>query len=159
MGHRVKPLVTDMFWVGVGVIILVACIGLALLTSREPHWVYTDKDVRPMSKREMLSMSIDTFRLTMGRCPRDLGELNHKPDTEDATAWDGPYLKDEKDLLDDWGREFRYEAPGQVNRTSYDLWSVGPDGKDGTADDLTNFDKPLRSTSQSPFRPSAYRRR
>ena len=50
-----------------------------------------------------------------------------------------PYLEKEVPL-DPWGREYRYEYPGRVNTTSYDLWSVGPDGIDGTEDDVANWD-------------------
>ena len=36
-------------------------------------------------------------------------------------------------------REAHYASPGTHNPDSYDLWSVGPDGADGTADDIGNW--------------------
>lgn len=41
----------------------------------------------------------------------------------------------EKLPLDEWGRPLVYRCPG-TKGGFYDLYSVGPDGKDGTADDI-----------------------
>ena len=44
------------------------------------------------------------------------------------------------DMLNDpWGRPYRYRHPGMHNEDGYDLWSVGLDGADGTADDICNW--------------------
>ena len=32
---------------------------------------------------------------------------------------------------DPWGNDYQYEAPGQNNPSSYDLWTYGADGKPG----------------------------
>jgi len=89
-----------------------------------------------------ISMAIDTFRLDVGRYPKELAELTQKPDDDDeAKKWNGPYIKDAKDLKDAWGREFKYESPGKVNEQHYDLWSMGPNGQDGDDDDITNYTK------------------
>ena len=46
----------------------------------------------------------------------------------DLTKWQGPYL--DKDVpLDPWGKPYQYRSPGVHNPKSFDLWSVGPDGK------------------------------
>lgn len=46
-----------------------------------------------------------------------------------------------KKLGDDpWGQPYRYRFPGKENPGSYDIWSIGPDGKDGTTDDVGNWD-------------------
>ena len=84
-------------------------------------------------------MAIDTFRLDVRRYPKDLSELMQSPCCEDAEKWNGPYLKDQRRLCDEWGRSIRYQAPGKVNASEYDLWSAGPDGVDGTADDIRNW--------------------
>jgi general secretion pathway protein G len=44
------------------------------------------------------------------------------------------------DYLDAWGQPFLYRCDGsQHNTGTFDLWSVGRDGKDGTEDDVTNW--------------------
>lgn len=42
-------------------------------------------------------------------------------------------------LHDPWGREYGYRSPADWSDEDYDLWSVGPDGLDGTADDIGNW--------------------
>jgi general secretion pathway protein G len=37
---------------------------------------------------------------------------------------------------DPWRHDFVYKCPGDKNPTSYDLYSVGEDGKAGTEDDI-----------------------
>ena len=64
-------------------------------------------------------------------------ELCQKPDG--ATNWLGPYL--EKVPVDWWGKNYFYEYPGKHNPDSYDLFSAGPDGRIGTADDIDNWTK------------------
>lgn len=54
--------------------------------------------------------------------------------------WRGPYIEQGKDsLTDPWGNPYQYRSPGTHNATSYDVWSNGPDGQDGSADDIGNW--------------------
>jgi len=39
---------------------------------------------------------------------------------------------------DPWGRPYHYRYPGNYNPESFDLWSDGRDGIEGTEDDLTS---------------------
>ncbi len=48
-----------------------------------------------------------------------------------------PYL--EKPALDPWRRKYHYRCPGTQRPSSYDLFSVGADGKEGTEDDVKNW--------------------
>lgn len=42
--------------------------------------------------------------------------------------------------MDPWTHPYRYEFPARRSRKDpFDLWSAGPDGLDGTADDIGNF--------------------
>jgi general secretion pathway protein G len=45
----------------------------------------------------------------------------------DAPHWNGPYLKKAQNLLDPWGRPYRYKYPGQND--DYEVYSLGPTGK------------------------------
>ena len=89
--------------------------------------------------------ALDLYRLHMGRYPTSdegLAALLEKPDDdEQAEKWRGPYVKDGTTFKDAWGNSYVYEAPGQVNESSYDLSSPGPDGREGTDDDITNWVK------------------
>ena len=66
----------------------------------------------------------------------------------DDLDWSGPYMKirknelnEEGEYLDAWGNPFVYINPGLQNEYSYDLYSLGPDGKgDGSGrDDIQNW--------------------
>jgi len=52
--------------------------------------------------------------------------------------WAGPYLE-EGELVDPWGSPYQYAYPGEHNTDKPDIWSLGPDGEDGTEDDIGNW--------------------
>ena len=55
-------------------------------------------------------------------------------DLRNVDRWDGPYLK--KDVpLDAWDNEYQYEL---LDPDTFRIWSLGPDGQDGTDDDIEN---------------------
>ncbi len=54
-------------------------------------------------------------------------------------TWKGPYLKSDKIPTDPWGNEYQYKQPGDHNKKGYDLWSYGPDGREGGDDDIANW--------------------
>lgn len=70
---------------------------------------------------------------------RALYEMPSSLDEADK-KWKGPYLEGEpEELKDPWGNEFNYKSPGDVHEEAYDLWSNGPDSKEGTDDDIKNW--------------------
>jgi general secretion pathway protein G len=74
----------------------------------------------------------------MKKYPAALQELIAKPgDAAMASKWGGPYM--DKIAKDPWERDFQYVSPGKHNVDSFDVWSNGPDGQDGTADDIGNW--------------------
>jgi general secretion pathway protein G len=87
-----------------------------------------------------LSQSIDLFKTNTGQYPEELKYLCEKPGNDEvAEKWKGPYIKDPSGLIDPWGHEYKYENPGKHNEAFVDLWSMGPDGQDGTEDDVKNW--------------------
>lgn len=61
-----------------------------------------------------------------------LQALNEPPG--DVPGWAGPYL-DKEVPADPWGNPYQYEL---LNQDQYRVWSWGPDGIDGSADDISN---------------------
>jgi general secretion pathway protein G len=83
--------------------------------------------------------AIDLYKFHTKQYPTSLEELVTKPsDATLANRWAGPYM--EKVALDPWDNEYRFAAPGKHNAESFDIWSVGPDGQDGSADDIGNWE-------------------
>jgi general secretion pathway protein G len=86
--------------------------------------------------------AIDRFNLDLGTYPPDLTALRNPPGgMANPQKWDGPYLGTEIPA-DPWGRYYQYQAPGRQNQDSFDVWSLGPDGNDNTADDIGNWTMP-----------------
>lgn len=81
------------------------------------------------------------FHADMGRYPsaaEGLAALYHAPAT-DAARWKGPYLK--ADLpVDPWTNPYRYCCPAQRSSAAFDIWSLGPDGRESD-DDVGNWTK------------------
>jgi general secretion pathway protein G len=59
---------------------------------------------------------------------------------EESKKWAGPYLDTPLDeLKDPWGNAYQYRFPGSADEKEFDLWSMGPNGKDGDDDDITSW--------------------
>lgn len=88
-----------------------------------------------------INVALDLYELDNGRYPsteQGLASLITKPSSSPAPAnWNGPYLK--KKPADPWGNEYKYVSPG-AHSNDYDLYSAGPDGAEGGADDITNWE-------------------
>lgn len=101
---------------------------------------------------------IGLFVTALGRYQQSVGNLpttkqglqalrTRPPDLAKPKKWNGPYLNPEVSLqplslelsLDPWEHPYHYRLPGIHNPDSFDVWSVGPDGVDGSADDIGNW--------------------
>jgi general secretion pathway protein G len=85
---------------------------------------------------ELFGLALDAYRLDNDVYPtsaQGLAALRAMPATEPVPRrWRGPYLR--KGVpLDPWGRPYLYRAPGEVDPASYDLFSLGRDGRPGGA--------------------------
>ena len=83
--------------------------------------------------------ALDAFEVDNGFYPKGkngLSDLVQAP--RDLQNWKGPYLKGQI-TLDPWQHPYVYECPGKHNPTSYDVASMGPDGRLGNEDDVTNW--------------------
>lgn len=89
----------------------------------------------------MFASSIDLYRFDCKTLPESLDALIDKPgDSTLADKWGGPYLNKTEVPKDPWDNEYKYASQGKKNADSYDVWSMGPDGQDGTDDDIGNWE-------------------
>jgi len=83
-----------------------------------------------------LESALQVYAFDMGRFPttaEGLQALAENPGG--STSWNGPYL--EKGVQNDpWDRPFIYRNPGRTGE--FDICSMGPDGTEGTDDDICN---------------------
>ena len=98
-----------------------------------------------------MAAAIEHYRYDVGEWPAFLDDLCFRPTGRSAADnWAGPYIDDPSGLSDPWGNSYRLDAPGRHRVTGYDLWSAGPDGRYGTADDIANWTESSRSTISPP---------
>ena len=84
--------------------------------------------------------ALDAFEVDMGYYPKGKnGLLDLIQQPRDAPNWHGPYLQSDAIPKDPWGNDYIYECPGRHNPSSYDIMSMGPDGRAGTDDDICNW--------------------
>ena len=86
------------------------------------------------------STSLDAYEVDTGSYPKGsegLFDLVQAP--SDVQGWKGPYMKEVP--VDPWGKPYVYVSPGRNNPSSYDIYSLGTDGREGTEDDITNWSK------------------
>jgi general secretion pathway protein G len=102
------------------------------------------------SQIEVFALALNAYRLDNDVFPttdQGLAALRALPTTGDLPRnWRGPYLS-KIVPLDPWGRPYVYVAPGTINPESYDLYSLGRDGKpggDGEDADITSWGGPVQ---------------
>jgi general secretion pathway protein G len=87
----------------------------------------------------MYSTALDAFEVDNGRFPsgdEGLDSLTRNPGN--LPNWKNPYVGQVKN--DPWGHAYIYRYPGTNNPQGFDLYSLGPDGKEG-GDDIDNWSK------------------
>lgn len=94
------------------------------------------------SQIQILSLALDAYRVDSDAYPatdQGLEALRTFPVAGDPPKnWRGPYLR-QLVPLDPWGRAYLYVSPGVANPTSYDLYSLGKDGKPGGEGEDADF--------------------
>jgi general secretion pathway protein G len=95
--------------------------------------------VRAQTDIAALGTALGAFEVDNGRYPTSsegIDALSNQPGG--LTTWKGPYI--ERPVVNDpWGNPYVYVCPGTHNVNGYDLHSFGPDGQDGTEDDIDNW--------------------
>lgn len=90
----------------------------------------------------VFATTLDAYELDNGRYPsteQGLKSLREQPTTPPIPkGWKGPYLQ-KPPPKDPWGSDYLYRSPGTHNPRSYDLFSYGPDEKEGGDDDIENW--------------------
>jgi general secretion pathway protein G len=88
-----------------------------------------------------METALDTFEVDNGRYPsteEGLAALVSNPGGA-LPNWHGPYIKGNAVVpVDPWGMPYNYQYPGQHTQNSYDLYSFGPDKREGN-DDIVNW--------------------
>lgn len=93
---------------------------------------------KAMADIRTLQTNIVRYRTMAGFVPsqsQGLEALAKKPSGNPAPrSW--RQLMDPSALTDPWGHPYQYRNPGKKETGGYDVYSMGPDGQDGTQDDV-----------------------
>lgn len=115
------------------VIIVIAMLATLVAPSVFQH-VDSAKSSTAKAQIEMLSAALDAYRLDNDRYPsteQGLAALRQAPSASPvARRWRGPYLRRELPV-DPWGQPYVFRSPGTVNPESFDLLTLGRDGREG----------------------------
>jgi general secretion pathway protein G len=109
-----------------------------------PKFANRGEQARQTAARSQISgfaTALSAYEVDNGSYPRGkdgLQSLMQRPN--DAANWKGPYMEEGHGIpMDPWNHPYIYECPGKHNPNSYDLSSMGFDGREGTEDDITNW--------------------
>lgn len=131
------------------VIVVILVLGLlaALVAPNVIRHVGTARDATARSQIALIGTALDAYRLDTGNYPtteQGLAALVESPGTAPIPAnWRGPYLEKLRLPVDPWGNPYVYRYPGEHRTWSYDLSSLGRDGREGGEGedaDITNWD-------------------
>ena len=116
------------------VVIIIIGVLAALVAPQLFQRVGQSKTAAARSQVEMLGTALEAYRLDNSYFPstqQGIDALFKKPTAPPVpTGWRGPYIKKPVNK-DPWGRPYKYMSPGKFNPETYDLSSLGRDGKDG----------------------------
>ncbi len=128
------------------VIAILLAIGSLVVVNLIPRGEQAKRDIQRV-QLDQIDGAMSQFRLDMDRWPTEeeglevLWKREALEDENDYERWRRRYLEDPI-LKDRWGNELVYRYPGEIRGESfYDLISFGPDGEEGTEDDITNHDR------------------
>jgi general secretion pathway protein G len=98
------------------------------------------KETRVDSDIQAISTQLQLYESRAGRMPtteQGLKALSEKPTSEPIPErWTALM---EEEMKDPWGAPYKYAYPATKSKKAFDMWSMGRDGQDGTADDIGNF--------------------
>lgn len=118
------------------ILVVITIIGLlmSLVGPRVLNYLSESKVKAATIQIQSFESTLDLFYLDLGRYPTNnegLAALVQRPGG--TTGWNGPYLKNGYVPNDPWGQPYRYRYPGEHGEHGlpYDIWSLGPSGKEG----------------------------
>lgn len=149
-GHRGGFTLIEVLVV-LGILVLLATmVGPRILGSRDKADINATK-----TQISNFKGALKLYRLDMRTYPsteEGLAAIIEEPASEDEgdSKWGGPYLEAEDMPADPWGNDFQYAYPPENGKGDQpDIWSMGPDGEDGTDDDITSWKKSSEDGEES----------
>ncbi len=135
------------------VIAILLAIGGLVVVNLLPAKDQADIDLTRV-QIDQFESAMKRFKLDLKRWPSQeegLTALWSKTDLEeemDQANWRGPYLETPTPR-DTWNHEWVYRAPSEiVEGAAYDIVSIGPDGEEGSDDDVHNHARKMNAEGE-----------
>ena len=122
-------------------LLLVLLILAVLAAVVVPKFTGRSEEAKITAVRTQLSSfktALSLFEHDNGRLPTDAEGLQSLV-TQPTGAQNWHRYLDEDIPEDPWGTAYGYRCPGQHNPDGFDVFSAGPDKREGTADDIGNW--------------------
>ena len=129
------------------IMMVVAIIGI-MLAFVGPRLVGRTQKAKITAARQQIEAfktALSSYEMQVGTFPsseQGLESLVRRPSDVSELDWE-KFMDEIPD--DPWHNKYIYKFPGDHN-TDYDLYSMGPNGKEGDEDDITNFNKDADSS-------------
>ena len=120
-------------------IAMMSLLAFAVVTNLDKIMSSSQEKITKTFVNSSLATPMMAFKMAVGRYPtteEGLAALSKSPDSL-AERWNGPYVRTIP--LDPWGNPYQYRFPSQKSTDGYDIWSMGPDAKNETEDDIGNW--------------------
>jgi general secretion pathway protein G len=147
MNRPVARGATGFTLIEVSVVIMVLGLLAGLVAANVMRHMSTARDATTRSQIALIGTALDAYRLDNGDYPtteQGLTALVAPPALAPVPInWRGPYLQKIVLPVDPWSRPYVYRYPGVHRPWSYDLSSLGRDGREGGQDDdadITSWD-------------------
>jgi len=122
------------------VVIIIAALAAMVMPRLAGRTEEARREVAKADIQGNIALALKLYEVDNGRYPtteQGLAALLQKTTSPPVPQnWKGPYL--EQEPLDPWKKPYLYRYPGSHPPRDYDLYSLGPDGAEGT-DDITNW--------------------
>ena len=123
------------------VVIIIASLAALVVPRLSGRSEQAKETIAQADINSSITLALKLYQLDNGKFPgtdQGLGALVSKPSTGNVPAnWKEPYL--DTIPVDPWGSPYQYKSPGTHNPSSFDLYSFGSDGVEGTPDDIKNW--------------------
>jgi general secretion pathway protein G len=122
-------------------ILIIISLLATLVVTKVANQVEKGRSITTKANLKALHAAVNQFKMDTGRFPaEDEGLLALVEQPSDVTVWPpGGYLESTELPLDGWNHEFIYELYPESGK-QFAIRSMGPDGEEGTDDDLLSTD-------------------
>ena len=108
------------------------------------------KEKTTVTQIAQLEQALSAFHLDCGFYPSAIDSLiNPASSSRKCKGYTpGGYLSKKEIPSDPWGNGYNFQSPGVNNPDTYDLWSNGADGEEGTSDDIKSWSSTVSGSEE-----------